>query len=95
VLSHELVQELLHFRAPESAVLSVYVSIPADPGEIRGVRAHFESVLQPVSELIAARQLPHAARESLRADVARIMGDVPPGARSCSAGRWPSSPAGS
>jgi peptide chain release factor subunit 1 len=77
VLSHELVQELLHFRAPESAVLSVYVSIPADPGEIRGVRAHFESVLQPVSELIAARQLPHAARESLRADVARIMGDVP------------------
>jgi peptide chain release factor subunit 1 len=78
VLNNELVEELLQFRGPDPSVLSVYVSIPADPGEIRGVRAHVESVLQPVSELVASRQLAHAPRESLRADVARIMEELPP-----------------
>jgi peptide chain release factor subunit 1 len=77
LLSKERVKELAQFRAPDQSVLSVYTYIPADPGEIRGIHAHVESVLQPVMRLIDSGDLAHAPRESLRTDVARILEEVP------------------
>jgi hypothetical protein len=73
VITSEDIKRLVDFRGPDESVLSLYVALPADPGELRGAHAHFESLLKPVNDVIASRQLPHAARESLAADVARIL----------------------
>jgi peptide subunit release factor 1 (eRF1) len=73
VLRQEVIDRLLRFRSAEAPVLSVYVAIPADPGELRGVETHFNSTLKPVRELAESGELSHAQRESLRADVNQVM----------------------
>lgn len=69
----EHIDRLIHFRSSEFPVLSVYVAIPPDPGELSGVEARLHSVLKPVRELADSDELAHHPRESLRADMARVL----------------------
>ena len=62
---------LLHFRAREALVLSVYVTFRPEEG-LRGIRTRLHALLKPVQELADSDQLSHAARLSLRADLERI-----------------------
>jgi peptide subunit release factor 1 (eRF1) len=73
-VSGQVIDRLLHFRSAEAPVLSVYVAIPFDPHERRGVHARLESMLQPVKDLAYSDRLEHYPRESLRSDIDRIMG---------------------
>ena len=41
VLGQEEVDRLLSFRSNDAPVLSTYVGIPPDPGELKGVHARF------------------------------------------------------
>jgi peptide chain release factor subunit 1 len=68
----DALDRLLTVRSPEAPVLSVYVTIPVDPGQ-RALDTRFHSLLDPVHEVIDRRDLAHYPRESLRADVARIL----------------------
>jgi peptide chain release factor subunit 1 len=80
VIGQDVVDRLLRFRSTDALVLSVYVSVPADPGQLRGVDARFHSLLDPLHELADSRELSHTQRESLRADIARAL-EVAPRAR--------------
>jgi peptide subunit release factor 1 (eRF1) len=73
VLGQEEVDRLLSFRSNDAPVLSTYVGIPPDPGELKGVHARFLSALQPVRDMVESAQLTHAQRESLRSDVERVL----------------------
>ena len=73
MIGHEVVDRLLHFRPVDAPVLSAYVAVPPDPGELRGAEARFRSVLKPIRELADSHELEHHPRESLRADVARVL----------------------
>jgi peptide chain release factor subunit 1 len=68
----EALERLLHFRSPDAPVVSTYVTIPVDPGE-QAVETRFHSLLDPLHDVIDARQLSHFPRESLRADLSRIL----------------------
>lgn len=69
----DVVDRLLHFTGSDALVLSVYVSVPADPGEIRGVEARFSSLLNPARDMVNSDELSHNERESLRHDVERVL----------------------
>jgi len=69
VIDPELVQRLLHFSSEDAPVLSVYLAVPADPGELRGVETRLHSMLKPVRELAESDKLGHVERESLRHDL--------------------------
>lgn len=73
MIDPDVVERLLHFRESNVLVLSVYVSVPADPGEIHGVEARFSSLLTPVREMVRSDELSHEERESLRHDVERVL----------------------
>ena len=74
-LDRNAVDRLVHFRpprAPDAPVLSVYVTIPADPGEM-AMETRLHSLLKPVKELADSNELDHYARLSLRADIERML----------------------
>ncbi len=71
MLEHEF-DRLVGFRSTDAPVLSVYFDVPADPAELQSVHARVHSLLKPVHELAASRELAHAARESVRADIAKV-----------------------
>jgi peptide subunit release factor 1 (eRF1) len=73
VFKHEF-DRLVQFRSTGAPVLSVYFDVPADPGELMGVHARVHSLLKPMHELATSNELTHAARESVRADIAKIEG---------------------
>ncbi len=73
-LGQETVDRLLHYRSSGAPVLSAYVGIPPDPAELKGTHARFLSLLQPVRDVVGSDGLPHAHRESLRADMQRVLG---------------------
>ena len=73
MIDPELVQRLLHFSSEDAPVLSVYLAVPADPGELRGVATHLHSMLKPVRELVELDELGHAERESFRHDLDRVL----------------------
>jgi peptide chain release factor subunit 1 len=75
---HDSVDRLLKFRPTGAPVLSLYVPIPYEPGELRGVEAHFTSLLKWVREQLDSEEFDHAARESLRSDIKRIADEVAP-----------------
>jgi len=68
-----VVDRLLRLEAADAPVLSVYLSIPPDPGEIRGVEARFNSLLTPARETVGSEELSHSERESLRHDTERVL----------------------
>ena len=51
---------------------SAYVTVPPDPGEVKGARARLHTLLKEGREVLKASDLDHAARESLRADLSRL-----------------------
>jgi peptide subunit release factor 1 (eRF1) len=73
VVDPEIVDRLLHFSREDAPVLSVYLGVPADPGELRGVESGLHSILKPARELAASQDLAHDQRESLRHDLDRVL----------------------
>ena len=73
MIDPEVVERLLHFSSEDAPVLSVYLGVPADPGELRGVETRLNSMLKPVRELSESDALGHAERESLRHDHDRVL----------------------
>jgi peptide chain release factor subunit 1 len=71
VIDPEVIDRLLHFTSEDAPVLSVYLAVPADPGELRGVESRLHSLLKPVHELADSDELGHYERESLRHGVDR------------------------
>jgi peptide chain release factor subunit 1 len=65
------VDRLLQFRSTDPLVLSAYILMPADPGEL-AAETRIHSVLKPIRELIDSDELTHNQRESLRGDVERV-----------------------
>jgi peptide chain release factor subunit 1 len=70
-LDRDAIDRLVHFRSPKAPVLSVYVAVPADPGEI-AMQTRLRSLLKPVKELADSDQLEHYPRLSLRTDLDRV-----------------------
>jgi peptide subunit release factor 1 (eRF1) len=73
VIDPDVVERLLHFSSEDAPVLSVYLGVSADPGELRGVETRLNSMLKPVRELGESDALGHAERESLRHDHDRVL----------------------
>jgi peptide chain release factor subunit 1 len=73
VVDPEIVDRLLHFSTEDAPVLSVYLGVPADPGELRGVESGLHSILKPARELAGSHDLAHDERESLRHDLDRVL----------------------
>src|SRR5436190_1428610 len=69
----EVVERLLRFSSEDAPVISVYLAVPADPGELRGVETRLHSMLKPVRELGESDVLGHVERESLRHDLDRVL----------------------
>jgi peptide chain release factor subunit 1 len=77
VLDGKTLKRLLRFRSLDAPVVSLYVAVPVDPGEVRGAPAALHTLVKPLRELAESDELSHAARESLRADAAKILELVP------------------
>jgi peptide subunit release factor 1 (eRF1) len=73
VIDPGVVDRLLHFRSSDAPVLSVYLGIPPDPDEVRGVESHLHSLLKPARELADSDAFSHYGRESLRHDIDRVL----------------------
>jgi len=73
VIDPEVVERLLQLSSEDAPVLSVYLAVPADPGELRGVETRLHSMLKPVRELAESDALGHVERESLRHDLDRVV----------------------
>ena len=69
----EVIEQLVGFRSTDAPVVSLYVPVPADPGEVDGTSARVRSMLKPARELADSDDLDHYARNSLRADIALIL----------------------
>lgn len=69
----DTVDRLLRFRSGDAPVLSVYVAVPSDPGALRSVEPRLHSMLKAARALANSDQLTHTSKQSLRADVARVM----------------------
>jgi peptide subunit release factor 1 (eRF1) len=70
---HDVVEDLKGFVSPDVPVVSVYWSVPADLGQLRGAAAKLRDLARPVRERADVEDLSHAARISLRADADRIL----------------------
>jgi peptide chain release factor subunit 1 len=77
---HRSVDRLLAFRPSGAPVLSVYVPIPYNPGDLKGLHGRFTSLLQSAQEEINFDELDHDARESLRLDLKLVAEEIAPGA---------------
>jgi peptide chain release factor subunit 1 len=75
---HKAVDRLVAFRPSGAPVLSLYVPVPYEPGDLKGVGARFTTLLRSVREQLESEELDHDARESLRADIQRIADEVAP-----------------
>ena len=73
MIDPEVVERLLRFSSEDAPVISVYLAVPADPGELRGVETRLHSMLKPVRELGESDVLGHVERESLRHDLDRVL----------------------
>lgn len=73
MIGPDLVERLIRLRSTDAPVLSAYVAIPPDPGELRGIDARLHSLLKPVRELADSDELGHYEKQSLRADVSRVL----------------------
>jgi peptide chain release factor subunit 1 len=69
----QALRDLVDVRSTEAPVVSMYWSIPADPGQLEGARAALYDLVRDVRRAADADDLPHAARMSLRADAGRLL----------------------
>ncbi len=73
MIDPDLVHRLARFRSDDAPVLSVYVGIPPDPGQLRSVESRFHSLLKGVRPLGDADDLDHDSKQSLRADIDKVL----------------------
>jgi peptide chain release factor subunit 1 len=73
----DTIDRLRRFRSADAPVLSVYVAVPADPGELRSVEPRLHTLLKPARSLANSDELAHDEQQSLRADIAQVMELVP------------------
>lgn len=73
MIDHDAVNRLVAFRSLDAPVLSVYVGVPTDPGQLVNAQTTFNSLLKQVRDLVASPDLTHAQRESLRADADKAL----------------------
>ena len=71
MIGPDLVHRLARFRSDDAPVLSVYVGVPPDPGELRGVEGRFHSLVKGVRP--DADDVDHYAKQSLRADIDKVL----------------------
>ncbi|HZA76332.1 MAG TPA: hypothetical protein VE623_08075 [Acidimicrobiales bacterium] len=69
----EAIEMLVHFQPSGALVVSMYWSVPEDPGQIKGARSKLHELVQTVRNRAEAHDLAHAERMSLRADADRIL----------------------
>lgn len=73
MLDRATVDRLRGIDTGGAPVLSVYLDVPADPGDFRGVAARLKALLRPVRDLAEGDLLDDAAARSLRNDLERVM----------------------
>jgi peptide chain release factor subunit 1 len=69
----DTIQMLRGFRSAGAPVVSLYWSVPMDPGQLRGARSRLHDLVRTVRDQAESRDRPHADRLSLRADADRIL----------------------
>ncbi|MCU1494991.1 MAG: hypothetical protein JWO62_2755 [Acidimicrobiaceae bacterium] len=69
----DAIRELKGFESPDAPVVSLYWSVPADLGQLKGGVSKLKDLIKPVRERAASEGLSHEARESLLADADRIL----------------------
>lgn len=74
MLDQDAIDRLLHFRSPDAPVLSVYLTIPSDPAQLRDVETTLNSMLKPIRDYAASAGLTHDQQLSLRADADAAQG---------------------
>jgi peptide chain release factor subunit 1 len=71
MITAETIERIVSFDGGDLPVLSAYVAVEVDPGN-RAPRTHAASLMHTIRPLTDNGALGHAARVSLRADIARI-----------------------
>jgi peptide chain release factor subunit 1 len=69
----DAIQTLLGFESPGAPVVSMYWSVPEDPGRLKGAKSSLRDLVRAVRDRADSHDLPHADRASLRADAGRIL----------------------
>ncbi|MCU1377111.1 MAG: hypothetical protein JWN29_94 [Acidimicrobiales bacterium] len=69
----DALDSLRRFRSPDAPVVSLYLSVPEDPGQLKAAKSKLHELVKPVRELAESDELSHDERESLRADAARML----------------------
>jgi peptide chain release factor subunit 1 len=69
----QALRDLVDVRSSEAPVVSMYWSIPADPGQLEGARTALHDLVREMRHAADADDLPRAARMSLRADASRLL----------------------
>lgn len=67
------IEALLGFQPSGAPVVSMYCSVPADPGQLKGAKSRLHDLVQTVRSRAESHDLPHADRASQRADADRIL----------------------
>jgi hypothetical protein len=67
------IETLVELRAPTPTVVSLYWSVPEDPGQSKGARSALHSLVKAVRDQAESGDRPHADRMSLRADADRLL----------------------
>ena len=73
MLDFGLVDRLERIASGDAPIVSVYLTVPADPGSLPAATSRLHALVKPLRELIESRELTHAERESLRADLTRLL----------------------
>jgi len=71
MITAETIERIVSFDGGDLPVLSAYVAVEVDPGN-RAPRTHAASLMHTIRPLTENGALGHAARVSLRADIARV-----------------------
>jgi peptide chain release factor subunit 1 len=72
VITAETLHRITHFDAHGLPVVSLYVPVPADPGERARLRPRVASLLDRIRPVAEDPALPREARLSVREDITRI-----------------------
>jgi peptide chain release factor subunit 1 len=69
----DALDSLLRFRSPDAPVVSLYLAVPDDPGQLKAAKSKLHALVKPVKDLAESDDLSHEERESLRVDAHRML----------------------
>src|SRR5438270_10026719 len=72
VMDLDVFDRLLHFRSAHAPVLSIYMTVPVDPGR-QQMRSWLLGLMKGACELAGSDGLDHRSRQSLRSDIGRVL----------------------